>query len=106
MWLVLLALPLIAFFWLLVAALWVAWIVLAYTLAVLTVAHPRRVAQGRQLTICGADPGLSPRATFAIPPHGAGQHHRNECQDADNHSDGGQVHMTTVALLDQSVYSC
>jgi hypothetical protein len=37
-WLVVIALPFIAFFWLLVAVLWVAWIVLAYTLAVLTLA--------------------------------------------------------------------
>jgi hypothetical protein len=33
-----LALPFIACFWLLVAVLWVAWMVLAYTLAVLTLA--------------------------------------------------------------------
>jgi hypothetical protein len=33
-----LALPFIAFFWLPVAVLWVAWIVLAHTLAALTLA--------------------------------------------------------------------
>lgn len=38
LWLLVVGLPFIALFWLIVAVLWVAWIVLAYTLAVLTLA--------------------------------------------------------------------
>ncbi len=38
LWLVVLALPFIALFWAMVAVLWLAWIVLAYTLAVFTLA--------------------------------------------------------------------
>ena len=38
LWLVVLGLPFIALGWLLVAVVWVAWVVLAYTLAVVTVA--------------------------------------------------------------------
>ena len=37
-WLVILALPFIAFGWLVIAAVWLAWVVLSYGLAALTLA--------------------------------------------------------------------